>query len=494
MERQIERTRATKDRADERSRGQRPLAMPRPANGLPEDIREHMRLMCDIIALAFQTDKTRVATLLLCRDLSGLFYPFLGVRSAHHPASHNDTSDAYERVSRYYVSQLAYLAGRLADMREGESTVLDNSCLMFISNMWSGSRHDSSKVPVLLVGGLGGTLATGRVLDYQGRGDDQRKLCGLYLSLMRRMGVEALDFWRRHGALGGFVRGEPRASTTGVFLEFSLKGTGRLRLRLAKLVTSEVRKKFMNDSHSMEPLRDNAEEQYRLLMENVKDFAIFLLDRHGAIATWNTGAERITGYQESEIIGKPFAILFPPQAIVNAQPEHELSIAVEKGRSEDERWHVRKDGSQFWASGVVTPLWDEAGHLRGYVKVMRDITARKRAETELADANRRKDEFLAMLAHELRNPLAPIMNTLHVLRLSPNLTPEQTKGLDLIDRQAKHLIRLVDDLLDVSRITQGKIQLRKERTELRTIVNQAIETMNYLVEARKHRADRDFAG
>ena len=139
--------------------------MPRPDNGLPEDIREHMRLMCDIIALAFQTDKTRVATLLLCRDLSGLFYPFLDVRTAHHPASHDDQSDAYERVSRYYVSQLAYLAGRLAAMPEGERTVLDNSCLLFLSNMWSGSRHDSTKVPVLLVGGLGGTLETGRVLD-----------------------------------------------------------------------------------------------------------------------------------------------------------------------------------------------------------------------------------------------------------------------------------------------------------------------------------------
>ena len=133
--------------------------MPRPDNGLPEDIREHMRLMCDIVALGFQTDKTRVATLLLCRDISGLFYPFLDVRTAHHPASHDDQSDAYERVTRYYVSQLAYLAARLDAMPEGEGTVLDNSCLLFISNMWSGSQHDSSKLPVLLAGGLGGTLA-----------------------------------------------------------------------------------------------------------------------------------------------------------------------------------------------------------------------------------------------------------------------------------------------------------------------------------------------
>ncbi len=192
VEKRVERTRAVKDKADE---GGRPaLTMPRPQNGLPEDIREHMRLMCDVIALGFQTDKTRVATLLLCRDLSGLFYPFLDVRTAHHPTSHEDQSDAYERVTRYYVSQLAYLAGRLAEMREGETTVLDNSCLMFVSNMWSGSQHDSGKLPVLLVGGLGGTLTTGRVLDYKGRGDEDRKLCGLYLSLLNRMGVKAERF------------------------------------------------------------------------------------------------------------------------------------------------------------------------------------------------------------------------------------------------------------------------------------------------------------
>jgi len=196
VERRIELTRAMKDRADDRARdrGRPALTMRRPDNGLPEDIREHMRLMCDLIALGFQTDKTRVATLLLCRDLSGLFYPFLDVRTAHHPASHDDQSDAYERVSRYYVSQLAYLAGRLGAMPEGEHSVLDNSCLLFISNMWSGTRHDSTKVPALLVGGLGGALETGRVLDFTKSGDERRKLCSLYLSIMDRMGVKLSHF------------------------------------------------------------------------------------------------------------------------------------------------------------------------------------------------------------------------------------------------------------------------------------------------------------
>lgn len=196
VEKRIEKTRSLQQKATERAQqnGKSLVTMKRPDNGLPEDIREHMKLMCDIIAMAFQTDRTRVATLLLCRDLSGLFYPFLDVREAHHPASHDDLSDAYERVSRFYVSQLAHLATRLSEMREGESTVLDNSCLMFVSNMWSGSKHDSTKVPLLLVGGLQGTLQTGRVLDYRERGDDNRKLCSLYLSLMDRMGIQQPHF------------------------------------------------------------------------------------------------------------------------------------------------------------------------------------------------------------------------------------------------------------------------------------------------------------
>jgi ribosomal protein S30 len=201
VERRVEKARETKAAAA--AGGKPAFAAKRPDNGLPEDIREHMRLMCDVIALAFQTDKTRVATLLMCRDLSGLFYPFLNVRAAHHPASHEDDSDAYERVTRYYVGQLAYLAGRLSEMKEGAGTVLDHSCLLFVSNMWSGSRHDSSKLPVLTVGGLGGTLETGRVLDYTAKPADQRKLCGLYLGLLSRMGVKADTFGDAAAPLAG---------------------------------------------------------------------------------------------------------------------------------------------------------------------------------------------------------------------------------------------------------------------------------------------------
>jgi hypothetical protein len=170
------------------------VTMSRPQNGLPEDVREHMRLMCDIIALGFQTDKTRVATLLLCRDISGMCYPFLGVKSSHHPASHNDESENYLAITRYYVSQLAYLTSRLAAMKEGAGTVLDSSCLLFLSNMWSGKKHDATRLPVLQTGGLGGTIKTGRVLSFLDAGDDRRKMCSLYLSIMARMGVKLDKF------------------------------------------------------------------------------------------------------------------------------------------------------------------------------------------------------------------------------------------------------------------------------------------------------------
>ena len=205
VEKRIQRLRKGQSKAVQRAedRGQPLVAMDRPDNGLPEDIREHMKLMCDIIAIAFQTDKTRVATLLLCRDISGLFYPFLDVRNAHHSASHSDLSDEYERVTRYYVSQFAYLASQLDAMKEGESTVLDNSCLMFVNNMWSGSKHDSTRLPLLMAGGLGGTIETGRVLEYGDRSDDDRKLCSLYVSVLQKMGLGIDSFGDAEAPLAG---------------------------------------------------------------------------------------------------------------------------------------------------------------------------------------------------------------------------------------------------------------------------------------------------
>ena len=193
VETRVEAMRKAQDQGDDLAKlKNRPvLSMPRPANGLPEDFREHTKLMCDLIALAFQTDKTRVASLLLARDLSALYYPFLDAAPAgHHLASHDNTSDGYERITRFHVSQLAYLASKLDEMPEGDGTVLDHSCLMFLSSLWIGRSHNNSQLPVVLAGGLGGTLQTGRSLDYVDAGDENRKICSLYLGIMDRMGIK----------------------------------------------------------------------------------------------------------------------------------------------------------------------------------------------------------------------------------------------------------------------------------------------------------------
>jgi hypothetical protein len=196
VEKRVERMRIDKHKADETAKGlNRPaLTMQRPANGLPEDLREHAKLMCDIIALGFQTDRTRVATLILSNDLSAQIYPFLQVRDGHHAASHDNLSESYERITRFHVSQLAYLAQKLDGMQEGNGTVLDNSCLLFLSSLWSGRKHDNSRLPLLMAGGLGGAIQTGRTLDYRAAGDENRKLSSLYLSILNRMGVKLDHF------------------------------------------------------------------------------------------------------------------------------------------------------------------------------------------------------------------------------------------------------------------------------------------------------------
>src|SRR3954451_17052609 len=196
VEKRVDGMRKSQNQAAELAKQKnRPVfSMDRPANGLPEDLRDHARLMCDIIAIAFQTDKTRVASLLLCRDLSAMYYPFLQVRDGHHSASHANNNDGYERISRFHLSQLAYLAQKLDAMPEGDGTVLDHSLLMWINNLWIGRKHDNTRLPLVLAGGLGGTIQTGRTLDFVGKPDEERRLCSLFLSVMDRMGVKLNSF------------------------------------------------------------------------------------------------------------------------------------------------------------------------------------------------------------------------------------------------------------------------------------------------------------
>lgn len=171
----------------------------RPPNGLPTQIDEHTRLMCDVIALAFQTDRTRIATLLLTNNLSGQVYPFLGLRKDHHSFSHGWKNKEFAAITRFWVEQYAYLVKKLDAMPEGEGTVLDNCCIMLANEQWTA--HSAPKVPLLLAGGLGGEFQTGRSLNFEQSND--RKMSSLYLSIMDRMGVSLPQFGESNEQLTG---------------------------------------------------------------------------------------------------------------------------------------------------------------------------------------------------------------------------------------------------------------------------------------------------
>lgn len=189
---------------EDRLEGWRPTLttpnLPRPGEKLPQDVPHHMRLMMDLIVLAFQMDKTRIVTCMLNNDLSQMNFGFLeGVQgSLHLDLTHNGREPAreamYLKTNQFHVEQFAYLVDRLRGIPEGEGTLLDNSLLMCCSNLFDGDKHEADEMPILLAGRAGGSLATGRVLDYSDRGDDHRRACSLYLSLMDRMGAPLARF------------------------------------------------------------------------------------------------------------------------------------------------------------------------------------------------------------------------------------------------------------------------------------------------------------
>ncbi len=230
-----------------------------------------------------------------------------------------------------------------------------------------------------------------------------------------------------------------------------------------------------------------------LLLDGVKNYAIFLLDARGVVLSWNDGAASLFGYQPPEVIGQDFGRFSIPEDLRVGRPAEELQQAERSGQITCEHWQARKDGSRFWGCAVTTTLRDERGELKGFVKVLRDATDRKQLEMELrrqaeelADANRRKDEFLAMLSHELRNPLAPVLNSVQVLRQAPHDAILVEFAGSVVERQVLHLARLIDDLLDVTRLTHGKVRLRKERIDLLPLVQKAVESIQPLMRERGH--------
>ncbi len=240
------------------------------------------------------------------------------------------------------------------------------------------------------------------------------------------------------------------------------------------------------------------EESYRLLMENVKDYAFILLDPDAGIASWNVGAESILGYQAAEIIGQPSSCIFTPEDIDNQVPEQEVARAAAVGRAEDERWHIRQDGTRFWASGVLMALRNETGQLRGFLKIIRDFSERQRAEAERIElleqaqaaqqaaeaATRAKDEFIAVISHELRNPLNAILGWSRLIRTRKLDEAILTRAFETIERNAKLQAQLIEDLLDLSRIVQGQLRLDLCSVQASAVTEAALETMRPIAAAK----------
>ena len=227
-----------------------------------------------------------------------------------------------------------------------------------------------------------------------------------------------------------------------------------------------------------------SEERFRLLVEGVQDYAIFMLDPGGHVVSWNAGAQKNKGYAAAEIIGQHFSVFYPPE-VAPGWPDEELRIARQDGRFEDEGWRIRKDGGRFWANVVITSLNDDAGQHLGFAKVTRDLTERRRV-TVLEDEGRRITNFLALLGHELRNPLAPISNAVALLEREDNDSQALRATRQIIGRQLRQMNRLVDDLLDVGRITSGKIQLETRPVRFIEALHEAVEAVRPLIDGKAH--------
>jgi PAS domain S-box-containing protein len=238
-------------------------------------------------------------------------------------------------------------------------------------------------------------------------------------------------------------------------------------------------------------LHDTA-EQFHILVDSVEEYAIYLLDPNGNVISWNTGAEKIKGYSAEEIVGKNFASFYTADDVAAGKPQRNLREASRRGYIRDQGLRVRKDGSTFEAEVIITALRDDAGKIRGFSKVTRDITDQIRSREFEAEkiaaqkASKAKDDFLAALSHELRTPLTPALAAATYLEENAEkLPPDFVQDVEIIKRNVQLQARLIDDLLDLTRIARGKLHLDLEDCDVHTIVENAIEMAHSAIAAKQ---------
>lgn len=249
-----------------------------------------------------------------------------------------------------------------------------------------------------------------------------------------------------------------------------------------------------------------SEERSRTLINGVRDYAIFMLDPSGQVASWNQGAERIKGYTADEIVGRHFSCFYLPEDVQSGKPALELEKAAAEGRYQEEGWRIRKDGSQFWADVVITALHDDAGKPRGFSKITRDVSERKKTQQQIEQQNRElgfrnreveratqlKSKFLASMSHELRTPLNAIVGFSDLLAEgTPGaLNPKQKRFVDHIKQASAHLLQLINDILDLSKIEAGQLELHNEEFLVKDALPEVLSTINPLAMAKNIQVDQ----